>query len=166
MRARQPIMPRETRYGLAHPSDESLRRIVAAGTNVAALAEAFAFLKEDTRAREAQRNAADHADRLRYVIADDWSHFFSDSVPEFDTRWIFDRRKWHLCVLHVKRQSSDTWLMALDDELQDLNDSIVDANTGALDLEMEDFGLREADETPQWAENALTGERQTFVEGW
>jgi hypothetical protein len=159
-------MARETRYGLAHASEESIRRIVDAGGDVVALVAAFAFLKEDTRAREAKRNAEDHADRPRYVIAADWPHFFSDDAPERDTRWVFDRRQWRLSVLHVKRRSSDAWLMALEDELKDVNDSMVDANAGALDLELDDFGLLESNKLPEWAGAALTTDRQTFVENW
>ena len=110
--------------------------------------------------------ASNYADCVRYVISDDWPHYFSDDVPEFDTRWVFDRRRWGIAVLHVKRRSSEVWLMALPDEIQDLDDSLTDANPNALDLEMEDFGVREADELPKWADDAVHVERETFVESW
>jgi hypothetical protein len=153
-----------TRYGEAYPSDERLQRIADGDLSVEALAAAFAFLPRESRARVAERMVSDYADRARYVISGDWSHYFSDSVPEFDTRWVFDRRRWGLTVLHVKRRPSEVWLMALPDEIQDLDDSLIDANPNALDIEMDDFGVREADELPEWVDDAIDVERETFVE--
>jgi hypothetical protein len=156
---------RTTQNGKAFPSDESLRRIAGGDFSVDAFAAALAFLTQDP-ARAPERMISNYADRARYVISDDWSHYFSDNVPEFDTRWVFDRRQWGLSVLHVKRRSSEVWLMALPDEVQDLDDSLIDANPNALDLEMDDFGVREADELPEWVDDAVHVERETYVEPW
>lgn len=145
------------------PSDESLRRIAGGDFSVDAFAAALASLTQDP-ARAPERIISDYADRARYVISDDWSHYFSDDVPEFDTRWVFDRRQWGLTVLHLKRRSSEVWLMALPDEVQDLDDSLIRANPNALDLEMVDFGVRESDAMPEWASEARTIERCSLVQ--
>lgn len=154
-----------TQNGEAFPSDKSLQRVASGDFSVDAFAAALAFLTQDP-ACVPERLIFDYADRARYAISDDWSHYFSDSVPEFDTRWVFDRRRWGLTVLHVKRGSSEVWLRALPDEIDDVDDSLIVANPNALDLEMDDFGIREADELPEWADDAVHVERETFVEPW
>lgn len=147
----------------AYPGDENIERIAATG-DVSALVAALQFLEEETRARHATHMAAKYADRPRYAISDDWGHYFSDSVPEFDTRWVFDRHRWNVTVLHVTHRSGTNWLRGRLDEIADINESLVDANADALDLGMDEFGVREADELPGWVDEAIDIKRRTFVE--
>ncbi|KQT42072.1 hypothetical protein ASG43_17505 [Aureimonas sp. Leaf454] len=137
---------------------------MAAAGDVKALVTALPLLKQGIRARHATLKAAEHADRPRYAVSGDWGHYFADGAPEVDTRWVFDRHRWHVSVLHVKRQSSSGWLIGLPEEVADLEDSLVDANADALDVRMEEFGVREADALPAWADEAVATERHPFVE--
>ncbi|WP_182084433.1 hypothetical protein [Aureimonas sp. ME7] len=151
--------PRE----LLHPQDASIERIAASG-DVGALAAALQLLKQATRAQHAESMAVRYADRLRYAVSDDWSHYFSDVAPEFDTRWVFDRHEWRVAVLHVKRRSDVDWFLALPDETEDVTESLVDANAGALDHAMDEFGVYEANALPNWVSEAIKVERRALVE--
>lgn len=57
-------------------------------------------------------------------------------------------------------------MFALEDECDDLDDSLVVANPGALDEEVADFELLESDVLPAWAQEAVAQKRPTFVERW
>lgn len=156
-------MIQTTARSLDHSGDESIERIAATG-DVDALASALQLLQQDSRVRYASRMMAEFAERPRYAVSDDWSHYFSDDAPEFDTRWVFDRHTWRVAVLHVKRRSDIDWLAALPEEIGDVTESLMDANVNALDLDMAEFGVFEANVLPNWVGEATAVDRLAFVD--
>ena len=87
----------------------------------------------------------------RYVIAESWDHLFpGDRVPR-EARFAFDREENRVASLQVKRE--DGWEAASDDDVEDVEDSLLEANADVIDGGRA-YGLTEADELPEWAQAA------------
>lgn len=85
----------------------------------------------------------------RYVIAESWDHLFpGDRVPR-EARFAFDREENRLAALQVRRE--DGWEAASDDDIDDVEDSLLGANADTIDAPAP-YGLAESDDLPAWAQ--------------
>jgi hypothetical protein len=85
----------------------------------------------------------------RYLIADGWTHIFTEDGRDRErpTRFVFDRESRSLPVLDIQRENK--WRAGTEVEKADLLDSLVDANAEALDAPA-DWDLVESDSIPAW----------------
>lgn len=93
----------------------------------------------------------------RYVIAHcdrevgaGWGHIFTEDGREVerDTRFVYDRDAGRLVHLDILR--GNKWREASRAEIEDLEDSLKNANEDALENPA-DWDLDETDDLPEWA---------------
>lgn len=94
----------------------------------------------------------------KYAVAHWWGHILKDPVSgkdrEFGTRFVADLGTGKLIAAQIQWNTMGTFEAATDDELADIEDSVVDAND-ALN-QPSDFELDLVDELPAWASEMLT----------
>lgn len=93
----------------------------------------------------------------RYIQTDGsyWGHFFADNEPERASQFVYDTETESLVavLIQVNRSTEDYWVDATDIEMQDLEDSLKNANPDALENPVE-WGLDYTDTLPDWAQPA------------
>lgn len=88
----------------------------------------------------------------RYIITEGyWGHIFNEKQGEILTEWVYDTQEDQLIGARVANDRSDfpSWREATADELADLEDSVKNANSDALD-NPENWGLTQTDELPDY----------------
>ncbi len=91
---------------------------------------------------------------MRYVIADAdamyWGHLFDEDGKEVERMcsFVYDTENEQLFSMRVQRDRD--WELPTRDEMNDLEDSLKNANPEALDNPAS-FDLRTSDELPDWA---------------
>lgn len=93
--------------------------------------------------------AEDTADG-RYMVDDAWGHIFSEGRREVerDVRLVWDRGEERIVAMEIRR--GHKWQEADRAEVDDVTDSLVNANPWALDPEHED-AMEMIDDLPDWA---------------
>lgn len=87
----------------------------------------------------------------QYIVGE-WSHLFPDENNDRPTRIVIDAVTQKLVRLQVQqnRAVSDSYRVATRLEVEDVEDSIVNANPEVFDAPA-DFGLEATNELPAWA---------------
>lgn len=105
------------------------------------------------------------SEQPRYVVAEGWGHIFSPEFGEETTRWVYDRQENQLigaeiAVRNVMEQGEDGrfrlksgWREAGDAERQEMQDSVIIANSDCLETP-DDWDLEETDDLPDWVPQA------------
>lgn len=86
----------------------------------------------------------------RYMVDDAWGHIFSEGRREVerDVRLVWDRGEERIVAMEIRR--GHKWQEADRAEVDDVTDSLVNANPWALDPEHED-AMEMTGELPDWA---------------
>ena len=98
---------------------------------------------------------------MRYTIADEnhdlWGHLFDedDGVIERHCRFVYDNEEEELARADIR--VDHRWIRAGRHSLNDLEDSLKDANPEALE-DPEAWNLGQSDEMPDWAKEEATPE--------
>lgn len=82
------------------------------------------------RYREAHPAEVDEGACARFVYGT-WTHLFGVGLPEATVRFVFDRLS--NSIVRMDILSAGKWLAATSDQLQDVQDSLVNANDDALE---------------------------------
>lgn len=87
---------------------------------------------------------------MRYVIADNWSHFIEENGkrPERDIRWVFDTEENEISHLEIFRNRA--WDTASRSDFANVEDHIMNANPDVLD-NPDGWGAHASDDLPEWA---------------
>ncbi len=104
--------------------------------------------------RYAEMHAQDddeEPDAPRYVHGT-WTHLFGAGIPEVTVRLVFDRELNQVLCMDI--QTATKWVGASSAQIQDVEDSLKNANDDALE-NPQDWGLEASDELPVWAQEAL-----------
>ena len=101
------------------------------------------------------------AQRPRYVVSEEWGHFFSNARREDEVRWVFDRRTWRLCVLEILEE--DGWTGAFEEERLDVEDSLVNTNPEAIEGD-DDWDLDELDGLLDWVPGGVVQDRANLLD--
>lgn len=96
-------------------------------------------------------------------IVGPWSHIFSGETGERLTRIVLNASTHKLIHIEVQANRSmlDSYRAATHDEIQDVEDSLVNANGELFDAPG-DFGLEAASELPAWAVSPLAPDQIVF----
>lgn len=88
----------------------------------------------------------------RYITSNGyWGHIFDNAQGEVMTEWVYDTTTETLVAAYVQHDRAlDKWELASPDQLADLEDSIKNANSDALDNPSA-WELAYSDELPNWA---------------
>ncbi|GEM_PF-6998102 len=101
----------------------------------------------------------------RYIITEGyWGHIFDEKQGEVMTEWVYDTQEEQLIGALVASDRSPklaSWQEATADELADLEDSIKNANSDALE-KPEDWGLTYTDELPDYAPSSTVSPAMHF----
>lgn len=98
--------------------------------------------------------ALDARDRAQPYIVGEWGHLFDEGRRERERtcRIVFDVETNQ--VTHMDVRLASKWRAGTSVERADLTDSLVNANSDAID-NPQDWDLKRATELPEWAEDRL-----------
>jgi hypothetical protein len=96
---------------------------------------------------------------VRYIVSDEslgkgWGHIFEDRIGEESTRFVYDTESASIVHLDVKHRKSGCWVSASQDEIDDVEDSLKNANEDALQ-DPDGWGLIATDDAPEWAARSI-----------
>lgn len=96
-------------------------------------------------------DAEEEPSALRYVHGL-WTHLFGPGIPEVTVRFVFDRQANTMVCMDI--QTATKWVAASTAQIQDVEDSLKNANDDALE-NPHDWDLEQSDTLPDWAQFAM-----------